>query len=73
MLATQHMRLPYLSEDEARRALSAEALSKASPDDPDHPGWPAGAPGGRGGQFGPKDQAGEDATKIAASILFHLV
>ncbi|MGA8170984.1 MAG: hypothetical protein WB816_09170 [Methylocystis sp.] len=66
MIATQHMRLPYLSEDEARRAASAEALSKASPDDPDHPGWPAGAAGARGGQFRPKDRADEDANKIAA-------
>ena len=66
MIATQHMRLPYLSEDEARRAASAEALSKASPDDPDHPGWPAGAAGGRGGQFRPKDRANGDANKIAA-------
>lgn len=55
------MRLPYLSEDEARRAANAEALSKASPDDPDHPGWPAGAAGGRGGQFRLKDQANGDA------------
>ena len=66
MLATQHMRLPYLSEDEARRAADAEALSKASPDDPDHPGWPAGAADGRGGQFRPKDRAAGDTNKIAA-------
>ncbi len=65
MLATQHMRLPYLSEDEARRAAGAEALSKASPDDPDHPGWPAGAADGRGGQFRPKDRAAEATNQIA--------
>ena len=73
MLAIQHMRLPYLNQDEAGRALSAEALSKASPDDPDHPGWPAGTAGGRGGQFRPKDQAGEDATKIAADHMRRII
>jgi hypothetical protein len=58
MITTTHLRLPYLSEEEGRRAASVSALNKASPDDPEHPGWPAGAPGGCGGQFRPKDETG---------------
>ncbi|QGM46569.1 hypothetical protein [Methylocystis heyeri] len=60
MITTTHLRLPYLSEEEARRAASVSALNKASPDDPEHPGWPAGTPGGCGGRFRPKDEAGDE-------------
>jgi hypothetical protein len=64
MIATTFMRLPYLDEDEARRAAAAVALSKASEDDPKHPGWPKGTPGGRGGEFRPKDALSEGSKQI---------
>jgi hypothetical protein len=60
-IATQQMRLPPLSSDEAARARMIDDLVKASPDDPRHPGWPRGAPNGQGGQFRPKDAAGDAA------------
>ncbi|HTO79078.1 MAG TPA: hypothetical protein VMJ31_04805 [Methylocystis sp.] len=58
MIATTQLRLPTLSEDEARRAAVAVQFEKASPDDPDHPGWPKGTPGGLGEKFRPKEEAG---------------
>ena len=64
MIATTQMRLPFLSEAEAKRAEGEAALRKASPDDPKHPGWPAGAPDGRGGEFRPKEAVAERAGKI---------
>lgn len=64
MIATTQMRLPTLSEHEARRAAAPVCLAKASEDDPDHPGWPRGTPGGRGGKFRPKDAAGEGSRAV---------
>lgn len=57
-LATLFMHLPSLSGEQARRALQAEELFKASPDDAEHPGWPKGTEGGKGGQFRPKRRSG---------------
>ncbi len=65
MMATLFLRLPVLSEEEASRAESAEAMLKASPDDPKHPGWPKDTPGGLGGKFRPKDgQLSEEAKEM---------
>jgi len=64
MIATTQMRLPTLSEEEARRAATAVRLAEASEDDPDHPGWPKGTPGGLGGKFRPKDEAAESVTTV---------
>lgn len=61
IIATQFLRLPLLSEQEAQRAAAAEALRKASPDDPTRPGWPAKTPDGRGGKFRPKTGGGPGA------------
>lgn len=64
-IAATQLRLPYLSEEEARRAAIAEVMNKAAPDDPKHPGWPAGAPDGRGGEFRPKNEDLGESVKRA--------
>jgi len=73
MIGATQLRLPYLEEDEARRAAEAEAMSKAAPDDPDHPGWPAGTEGGRGGKFRPKDKSNQDAAGVDGDQLGRLM
>lgn len=82
-IAAVHLKIPDLSDDDARYALEVEdalikralgssaiesAIGKASPDDPKHPGWPKGTPDGKGGQFRPKDDA-----EIAAETKAHLI
>lgn len=62
-LATLFLHLPSLSEEQALRAVRAEDLFKASPDDPERPGWPRGTEDGRGGQFRPKDESSTAAEK----------
>jgi hypothetical protein len=68
--ATLFMHLPSLSEEQTLRAMRAEVLFKASPDDLEHPGWPKGAEGGRGGQFRPKDEsaATETTDRLARQV-----
>jgi len=67
MLRVQLMGLPVLADEDAfQRAVEAEDLWKAAPDDPKHPGYPKGTPNGRGGQFRPKDVlAGEEVAEKA--------
>lgn len=67
MLRVQLMGLPVLPDEDAlRRAVEAEDIWKANPDDPKHPGYPKGAPDGRGGQFRPKGVVvGEEAAERA--------
>ena len=75
LLRVQLMGLPVLPDEEAfQRAIEAEDIWKASPDDPMHPGYPKGAPDGRGGQFRPKAAlAGEEAEKLVEKRLQRLV
>jgi hypothetical protein len=69
------MDLPVLPDAEAlQRAIEAEDLLKASPDDPKHPGYPKGAPDGRGGQFRPKGAlVGEEAERAVEQRLIRQI
>jgi hypothetical protein len=75
MLRVQLMNLPVLPDQDAfERAVEAEDLLKASPDDPLHPGYPKGEPNGRGGQYRPKGAlAGEVAEHAVEKRLQRLI
>ncbi len=63
IFCTLHMRLVPLNDaGAALRAMEADWLAKASPDDPDHPGWPAGAPDRKGGEF--RTKTGEERSLV---------
>jgi hypothetical protein len=73
LLRVQLTGLPALPGTDAyERAIEAESLLKASPDDPKHPGYPKGAPDGRGGQFRFKDNADAETTADSAQAASQL-
>jgi hypothetical protein len=69
MLRTHLINLPILPGPDAyRRAIEAEDMLKASPNDPAHPGYPKGAPDDRGGQFRPKNDLTDETTQISEQL-----